>query len=222
MRGVGADDPGAHAPHPMRHNPLMSSFDERAAAWDSPDRVDRALSVADALRAVIPLTPDLRVIEIGAGTGLLGFAIAREVGSLVLADASPGMLAEADAKIAAAGFDNVRTVRFELTVDPLPAERFDLALSLMALHHVPDTDAALAALAALLDPGGWLALVDLDAEDGTFHTEVDPDVHLGFGREDLGRKAEAAGFRDVAFTTAYRIAKGDRTYPLFLLTARRP
>jgi len=200
----------------------MSSFDERARDWDTPERVERAESAAAAVRGAVPLTPGMRIIEIGAGTGLLALAIARDVSSVVLAEPSAGMLEVANEKIAASGLDNVRTLRFALTVDPLPPERFDLATSLLVLHHVEDTSAALAALFALLEPGGRLALVDLDAEDGTFHSDPEAEVHHGFMREDLGRRAEAAGFRDVAFATLDRIVKDDRVYPLFLLTARRP
>jgi ubiquinone/menaquinone biosynthesis C-methylase UbiE len=132
------------------------------------------------------------------------------------------MLAVAEEKIARAGLSNVRTLRFALAVDPVPADRFDLAVSLMALHHVQDTGAALDGLFTLLDAGGRLALVDLDAEDGTFHSDPDAEVHAGFARDDLGRRAEQSGFRDVAFATLDRIVKDDRAYPLFLLTARRP
>ena len=199
----------------------MTTFDERAPEWDSPERVERAAHVAAAIREAVALGPGIRAIEIGAGTGLLGLALAADVGSLVLADASAGMLAEADAKIAASGLANVRTLRLDLTTDPLPAERFDLVVSLMALHHVPDTAAALAELVALTEPGGWLALVDLDAEDGTFHSDPDAQVHHGFGREALAAAAESAGYRDVAFRTVLEMAKNDRAYPLFLMTARR-
>ncbi|MDH4141542.1 MAG: class I SAM-dependent methyltransferase [Chloroflexota bacterium] len=200
----------------------MPTFDERAPEWDSPERIERAEAVAAVIREAVPLTRDLSVLEIGAGTGLLGLALAQEVGTLVLADPSVGMLAVADEKVRAAGLENVRTLRFALAADPRPAERFDLVVSLMALHHVPDTAAAIDDLFAMVEPGGRLALVDLDAEDGTFHSDPDADVHHGFDRGELGRRIEAAGFRDVTFTTADEIASDGRVYPLFLVVARRP
>ena len=91
----------------------------------------------------------------------------------------------------------------------------------MALHHVPDTDAAMEHLAALLDPGGQIAIVDLEAEDGSFHTDPGEPVLPGFERDDLRRRAEAAGFRDVDFRPAWDVAKNGRAYPLFLVTAVR-
>ena len=77
------------------------------------------------------------------------------------------------------------------------------------------------ALHALLAPGGRIAIVDLDAEDGSFHTDPDAPVHHGLERQALAATAAAAGFRDVVFETALEIAKNGRDYPLFLLVATR-
>lgn len=200
----------------------MHPFDEKAAAWDSPVHVERAVSTAAAIRAAVPLDGSSRVIDIGAGTGLLGRELAPHVGSVLVTDPSPAMVATADSAIASLGLPNVHAERFELGGDPLPAERFDLAVSLMALHHVLDTDRALRQLAGLLEPGGRIAIADLDAEDGSYH--VDPEeravvVH-GYDRADLGRRAEAAGFADVAFSDVWTIPKNGRVYPLFLMVAR--
>ncbi len=200
----------------------MTSFDDRAPEWDTPERTERAIAIAAVILAATQPAPDARVLELGAGTGLLGLALAPHVGSVVLADASGGMLDVADAKIRSGGYAGVRTLRHALTVDPLPAERFDLAVSLMALHHVLDTATAMEQLAAMLDPGGRIAMVDLEAEDGSFHTDPDDAVLHGFERDDLRRRAEAAGFRDVTFQPAWDVAKNGRAYPLFLVTAVRP
>jgi SAM-dependent methyltransferase len=100
-------------------------------------------------------------------------------------------------------------------------ERFDLLLSLLVLHHVEDTAAAFGAMHALLAPGGRIAVADLDTEDGSFHSaEAEGIHHHGFDRGELGHRATAAGFVDVAFRTATTIEDEGRRYPLFLLTAR--
>lgn len=199
----------------------MPTFDERAPAWDTPERTQRATSIADLILQAVQPTPDARVLELGAGTGLLGLALLPHVGAVVLADASGGMLDVADAKIATGDHPGARTLRHVLTVDALPDERFDLVVSLMALHHVPDTAAALGELAALLEPGGRIAVVDLEAEDGTFHSDPAEAVLHGFERDALRALAEAAGFSDVAFRPAWEMPKNGRVYPLFLVTATR-
>ena len=197
----------------------MATFDERAPEWDTPERIERARAVARLILEALEPAPDARVLEVGAGTGLLGLALAPHVGSVVLADASSGMLDVAEAKIAAAAIPGVRTLRHSLTVDPLPDERFDLVVSLMALHHVPDTAAALVEMAALLVPGGRIALVDLEAEDGSFHTDQAEEVHHGFERNSLRAQVEAAGFRDVAFRPGFEVERDGRRYALFLVIA---
>ena len=199
-------------------------FDAKAADWDSPVHVERAIAIARSIRSAVPVTGATRVIEVGAGTGLLGRALAPHVGSVLITDPATGMLRAADEALTANGIANARTRRFDLEADPVPGERFDLAVSLMALHHVLDTDAALARLAAMLEPGGWLAVADLDAEDGSFH--VDPEeraiVLPGHDRDQLGARAVAAGFVDVTFSDVWQIPKNDRVYQVFLLVARRP
>ena len=198
----------------------MATFDERAKEWDTPDRIERAAEVAAAIGAAVPLSGSERVVEVGAGTGLLGLHFASQVEELLLTDPSAGMLEVAAEKVRRAALGNVRTQRFDLTADALPG-RFDLLLSLLMLHHVEDTAAALAAMRGLLEPGGRIAVADLDTEDGTFHTaEAEGIHHLGFDRGDLARLAVSAGFSEVAFRTAATIEEEDRHYPVFLLTAR--
>ncbi|MBI3751968.1 MAG: methyltransferase domain-containing protein [Chloroflexi bacterium] len=131
------------------------------------------------------------------------------------------MLDVAAAKIAARELTGVSTARFELggAGEP-PGAPFDLALSILMLHHVEDTAAALRAVRALLVPGGRLALADLDTEDGSFHTaEAEGIHHHGFDRHLLEALAEQAGFREVAIGSAGSMERDGRTYPLFLLTA---
>ncbi|HEY6015004.1 MAG TPA: methyltransferase [Candidatus Limnocylindrales bacterium] len=204
----------------------MATFDERAAEWDTPERIARAADVADALVGAVDIRAGTRAIELGAGTGLLGLAIRDRVGpdrlaGLLLTDPSTGMLEVAAAKIRDRGLAGVATARYELGTDPPPAGApFDLAVSVLMLHHVEDTAAALRSVRELLVPGGRLALADLDTEDGSFHTaEAEGIHHHGFDRHLLQALAERAGFREVEIGSAGSMERDGRTYPLFLLTA---
>jgi SAM-dependent methyltransferase len=201
----------------------MATFDERAREWDTPERQERAEAVAASIRANVPLTPTTRTIDVGAGTGLLGLALADDIGHLVLAEPSEGMRQVIDEKLAASGRADVTAIPFDLTAGPPSGEPFDLAISLLVLHHVDDTAVALAAIRGLLRPGGRIAIADLDAEDGTFHdADAEGIHHLGFGRAALGELARNAGFVDVEFRTATEIVRDDRRYPVFLLLGRNP
>ena len=200
-------------------------FDEKAQEWDNdPVKLERAAAVAAAIRNRVRLSPDLSALEYGCGTGLLSFALSRELGSIMLADSSAGMLAVLREKIAASGADHLRPMRLDLTVDPLPAERYDLIYTLMTLHHVSDVDRILRDFHALLRPDGALCIADLDREDGSFHG-AGFDGHHGFEREALRDRLARAGFGEIQFDTCYMMRKsqgeGAREYPVFLAVARK-
>ena len=213
----------------MTHTPLTqldaSHFDSKARLWDdNPVFQERGLKIAQAIRQAVPLHPRMRALDYGCGTGLLSFPLKDELGAILLADSSSGMLEVVKEKIAAQGARNMTALQLDLLSDPAPSEKFDLIVTAMTLHHVPDTDAILRIFHDLLQPGGYLCVADLDQEDGSFHgPEVD--VHHGFDQADLGRRAAQAGFADIRFQAVFSIAKehesGTRTYPVFLMTAQR-
>src|SRR5690606_25220064 len=91
-------DPARRDERPMTesHDP----FDEKAATWDDdPAKVERARVVADALRDAVPLGPTTRLLEYGAGTGLVTQALRDAVGPVTLADTSAGMRAVMQRKV---------------------------------------------------------------------------------------------------------------------------
>ncbi|MDP2172041.1 MAG: methyltransferase domain-containing protein [Rhodocyclaceae bacterium] len=204
--------------------PANSPFDESARTWDQdPVKLARAQAVAAGIRSQVP--PQARALEYGCGTGLLGFALQSHCGQMTLADSSAGMLAVLDEKIAACGASNMRSTRLDLVTDPLPPDRYELICTLMTAHHIADTDQLLRDMHALLAAPGYLCIADLDAEDGSFHGP-EFDGHKGFDRDALKRKAEAAGFRDISFTTVFHMQKGNgpqqTEFPIFLMVARKP
>lgn len=200
-------------------------FDSKARQWDdNPVFRERGLKIADAIRKAVPLNRDMSALDYGCGTGLLSFPLKDELGTILLADSSTGMLDVAAEKIAAQGVTHMTPVKLDLLADPAPAQHFDLIYTSMTLHHVPDTDQILRVFHDLLKPGGYLCVADLDQEDGSFHGP-DVDVHHGFDQAELSRRAAQAGFAEMRFQTVFSIAKeqedGTRDYPVFLMTARR-
>ena len=200
-------------------------FDARARQWDdNPVFRERGLKIAEAIRIAVPLHRHMSALDYGCGTGLLSFPLKDELGAILAADSSSGMLDVLAGKIAAQGVTNMTPMKLDLLADPPPAQRFDLIVTSMTLHHVPDTDHILRIFHDLLNPGGYLCIADLDTEDGSFHG-IEVDVHHGFDRAGLGRHTTQAGFADVQFQTVFSIAKeretGMRDYPVFLMTARR-
>jgi SAM-dependent methyltransferase len=202
----------------------MTSFDDRARDWDTEEHIATATAVAKAIQSAVPLSRTTTALEIGAGTGLLGLALVDNLGELVLSDPSSGMRDVAAEKVRQRGLTNVHVEDLDLLGEPAPGlRRFDLVVSQLMLHHVKDTAALLRAANEALVPGGRIAMADLDAEDGTFHDPAAEGIHhQGFPRETLRSLAAEAGFEDIRFGDATEIARNGRSYPLFLLTARKP
>jgi hypothetical protein len=78
----------------------------------------------------------------------------------------------------------------------------------------------------MLNPGGYLAIADLYAEDGTFHSEGF-NGHLGFDVEHMADNLRSIGFGNIKYLQCYSIAKTNEEgiiseYPIFLLTASKP
>lgn len=204
----------------------MKNFDDSARDWDSdPLKVERARRVAASISDSIALSPWMSAFEYGCGTGLLSFFLQPALGHIVLADVSQGMLDVLAEKIATTGLTNMLPICLDLVTDPLPAERFDLIYSLMTLHHISDINLVIGRFFHLLKPGGFLCIADLDAEDGTFHTNGSTDVHHGFERNMFQKQLENAGFLGVKFSTAFEIRKMaggiEKSFPVFLMTAYR-
>ena len=92
-----------------------------------------------------------RLLEIGAGTGQDSMFFAEHGLAVVATDLSPAMVAHCQRK----GLD-ARVMDF-LHLD-FPEQSFDAVYALNCLLHVPNADLpqVLAAIRALLRPGGWL------------------------------------------------------------------
>ncbi|MGN6131718.1 MAG: class I SAM-dependent methyltransferase [Nocardioidaceae bacterium] len=199
-------------------------FDDAAATWDDdPGHEKRQVAVARAIEEAVTLTPRMKAVDVGGGTGRLSILLADRVGSVVVTDPSAGMVQVARERIEAAGLgDRLRAVQADLTTDRLEGA-YDVVWSSMALHHVQDLDGMLRSVADLLVDGGRLAVADLDEDpEGAFHADK-PDFEgaHGFDRQQLAERLGRAGFSDIGFVDATTIVKDDREFGVFLCTATK-
>ncbi len=104
-----------------------------------------------------------RVLDLGAGTGLLTLGLAEHVSRVWALDISPAMCEYLRAKAASAGLENVETVVASAVSVPLVDESVDLVVSNYCLHHLDDEGKrrALAEVHRVLVPGGRLVLGDM-------------------------------------------------------------
>ncbi|MDQ6915680.1 MAG: class I SAM-dependent methyltransferase [Actinomycetota bacterium] len=132
-------------------------FDSQAAEYEAARR--RLVPVHDAFYgaavAALDLTarPPTRILDLGAGTGLLArqAAAAHPGAELVLLDAAPAMLDQARAALG----DRAAYVAGDLT-DKLPAGPWDAVISALAIHHLEDAAKRdlFRRIHAALTPGG--------------------------------------------------------------------
>lgn len=202
--------------------PIMD-FDAAAQTFDEDFRIRRAKAVVGQLAEQVRLDRSMSALDFGCGTGLVGFELLPMVGRLTLADPSTGMIDQARKKIDDADADRVEALVLEAG-HPAPPGPYDLIVSLMTLHHIPDAEGMIRVLVSSLAPGGILAISDLDSEDGSFHG-ADAEVHRGFERSDVRSWFGRAGLDRIRESTPWILHKdvggADREFPLFLITGRR-
>jgi SAM-dependent methyltransferase len=210
-------------------------FDAAAATWDDDEqRARRTRAIGAEIRSRLGEHTYHRALDFGAGTGSLSLLLADRFDEILLVDTSPGMLAAAAGKIAAAGpalAARVRPLAVDLTSHD-PAGRpepgsVDVVYTSMALHHVPDVARLLRTFHALLAPGGLLLVADLAADaDGSYHGHDEAfGGHHGFAPADLQATLSAAGFATAELSTVFVVHRAvdgvERDYPVLLAVTRR-
>lgn len=179
--------------------------------------------------------PDLDVLEIGCGTGLLSFQLAPHVRSLVGVDTSDGMISAFNKKVEALSdpehanlaavnvlVQSADDVHLQETCAALAARRgdsgedspyrFDLVVSHLTLHHIPSLDGLLVTLWECLRPGGMIALTDYEdfgADAIKFHPEskrTGVERH-GIDKKEIEDVMVGAGFSEVRVERVFELNK---------------
>jgi cyclopropane fatty-acyl-phospholipid synthase-like methyltransferase len=196
----------------------VDHFKNKSKSWDmSSMRVQNAKSIADLIVKNIKFNETMEVMDLGAGTGLLSYFIAPYVAKIIAVDNSPSMLEEFKNK--ASEFDSeTEIMAADISTDDL-GRTFDGIISSMTIHHVEDTKALFSKLYALLNDNGFIAIADLDTEDGSFHSDNAGVFHYGFDRKILETIAKEVGFKEITFDLASTINKPQATFTVFLMTA---
>ncbi|KAF2087710.1 S-adenosyl-L-methionine-dependent methyltransferase [Saccharata proteae CBS 121410] len=206
----------------------------------------------------------LNVLEIGCGTGLLSFKLAPLVHSLIGVDTAEGMidafekkvlLRRAESRMKAA--ENLKPVKVlledpddaglqaavrllmqELDHDAKPWPfRWDLIVSHLTLHHIPNVLDILGTMYRSLKAGGQVALTDFE-DDGPnaihFHPKEKREgvERHGIKKEEMAKLMEEAGFTNVKVETAFKMFKEvdkqetggqvEREFPFLICLGTKP
>jgi len=197
---------------------VKDHFQNKAENWDKGDiRKSTPLSIAEAIKNRFELTPSMEVMDFGVGTGLLGFEIAKSVKKVYGVDMSPSMLKKLEEKNTPEL--NIKAICQDIVKEPL-TQKFDAIISSMTLHHVEDLKAFFTSIKKNLKEDGFIAIADLEEEDGTFHSDNTGVYHFGFKAEELCDIVKSAGFSDVVLKNITTINKPQKDFGVFLLTAK--
>lgn len=168
------------------------SFRRKGADWDEMRALDLpAQAVETALATLIPDRTDLRLLDIGTGTGRVLELLAPRIRQGVGVDASKSMLALARARLASADSAHCNVRLGDMYRLPLQDASFDIAVLQMILHYAEDPAGVLAEAARVLAPGGVLIVIDLAEHDRSDLTTRLAHRWLGFA--DTAMRALLAG-----------------------------
>ncbi|MTK53808.1 class I SAM-dependent methyltransferase [Paludibacter sp.] len=204
----------------------MTNFDLAAAGWDGNSiHWERSQAIANDIKTILPIDNDWRVLEYGAGTGILSFMLKDDVKEIVMLDSSEEMVKVMQQKVADSNASNLHPTLFNMEKDDFAGEKVDLIATQMVLHHVAKIEPLLDKFYALLNPGGYIAIADLYTEDGSFHGKGF-DGHNGFDPKEMGEMLVAAGFKNPQYKTCFVMSKpvesGEiKAFPVFFLTAQK-
>ena len=113
----------------------------------------------------LPLAPQMRTLDVAAGTGHVSRVVAPHVRSVTAVDVTPAMLHEARAEAAEARLGNLHLVQADAGRLPFADGRFDLVMCRLALHHFADPVVEVAEMARVTRRSGTLAIIDLLSPD---------------------------------------------------------
>lgn len=109
--------------------------------------------------------PGMRVLDLGSGAGHVARLVARLVGdegSVLGVERDPRAVSDAAARTTESGIGNVEFVEGDVQVLDRVDGPFDAVVGRLILMYLPDPAAALRRAAALVRPGGVLAVVEAD------------------------------------------------------------
>jgi len=198
---------------------MQDHFKDKAQNWDSGDiRVNGTKAIADAIKKEITLNRDMEILDFGVGTGLLGFSIAPNVKQVYGVDTSEKMLEQLKEKNTPELY--IEAYHQDIVQKPLK-KQFSGLISSMTLHHVKDLDAFFQTIYNNIKEDGFIAIADLESEDGTFHSDNTGVHHFGFDEEMLRETAQKHGFKNLKVQNINTINKPHRDFGVFLLTAKK-
>lgn len=221
-------------------------FNAEAAAWDSkPEVVESSRLCLESLLSHAPRyfssLSSSSVLEIGCGTGLLTIPLASHVSSVLALDTAEGMIHMLSAKISSHHLSDRVSAKVKLLEDPNDPilgddrsgrKKFDLVISHLVFHHVPNMLELVKVMYGTLKEGGgrvWISdFEDTGKEAEAFHPKDKHDSveRHGLKRAEMQAILKEAGFTEVEVFESFSMDKevemgGKQAFPFLAITGVR-
>lgn len=115
----------------------------------------------------IPLSRSHKVLDVAAGTGLFGRALAHAVSSVTAVDITPEMIEQGRKRAAKDGIHNLQWQHGSAEALPFGDESFDLVMSRYAIHHFADPNTVLREMSRVCKTGGLVVNVDMVSDENS-------------------------------------------------------
>lgn len=198
----------------------IDRFAHKAGSYEqNPSRVENVANIASSVLNAIEFKQSMHIMDFGSGTGLLLEKIAPYVGKITAVDVSRSMNEQLQEKQDQLGCE-LDILEVDLAKSNI-ALQVDGIVSSMTMHHIENIEEMFDKFHSMVKEGGFIAISDLDVEDGSFHTEDTGVFHHGFDRDKFANAAASAGFQFIKVSSASVVHKPQGNFGVFLLTARR-
>ena len=168
-----------------------------AAGLNGPERDSR--QKPKELIAALGITPSMTVADVGTGVGYMLPYLSRAAKSVVAEDIFPDFLSKAKSTAEGAGLKNVKFVSGKED-DPMLGAGVDLVLILDVYHHFDYPGKMLRSIAASLNIGGRVAIVDYYKRKGAMGGKDSARAltHIRLDEAGVVKEIESFGFKLVS------------------------
>ncbi len=200
-RGARGDTIPAMALDPQQQR-SADQFDRQAANYGKQHILADTRDVAALLDLIPASSKQGRALDVATGGGHTALALARAGFIPVLGDLAPAMLENATKLLAAEGFEAASAL-FPAEEIPFPDHSFRIVSCRVAPHHFSNVPAFIQECHRVLEPGGYLLIIDGSLTDNDPETEEwlhqveklrDPSHGRLLDRATWTRLADQAGF----------------------------